>query len=48
MKGEHPGYGGRILRVNLSSGKTFTEPTMDYAEKFVGGRCINAWILFNE
>jgi len=48
MKGRHPGYGGRILRVDLSTGKTFTEPTMKYAEKYVGGRGVNAWILFNE
>ena len=48
MKEGHPGYGGEILRVNLSTGKTFTEPTVEYAERFVGGRGINAWVLFNE
>jgi aldehyde:ferredoxin oxidoreductase len=48
MKESHPGYGGEILWVNLSSGKIFTEPTVEYAERFLGGRGINAWILFNE
>jgi len=43
-----PGYAGEILRVNLTTGKTTTEPTKGYAERFIGGRGINAWILFNE
>lgn len=48
MRPRHPGYGGEILRVNLSTGKISTEPTARYAKRFVGGRGINAWILFNE
>lgn len=41
-------YGGKILRVNLSTGKIFTQPTEPYAKRFVGGRGINAWILLDE
>jgi aldehyde:ferredoxin oxidoreductase len=41
-------YGGRILRVNLSDGKITTEPTASYAERFIGGKGINAKILFDE
>jgi aldehyde:ferredoxin oxidoreductase len=42
------GYGGSILRVDLTSREITTEPTANYAERFVGGRGINAWILLNE
>ena len=48
MRGEHPGYAGRILRVNLTTGKTASEPTSKYSRGFVGGRGINARILFDE
>ncbi len=48
MTAEHHGYGGEILQVNLSTGKISTEPTLKYARRFVGGRGINAWIMFNE
>lgn len=41
-------YAGKILRVNLSNGKVTTEPTMKYAKRFLGGRGINQWILYNE
>ena len=42
------GYAGRILRVDLTRGDITTESTMKYAVRFVGGRGINAWIIFNE
>ncbi|RLI09441.1 hypothetical protein DRO42_04230 [Candidatus Bathyarchaeota archaeon] len=42
------GYGGKILRVNLSTGKISTQPTEKYARRFIGGRGINAWIMFDE
>ena len=42
------GYAGKILRVDLSSGSTSYTPTMDYAEKFVGGRGIAAKIYWDE
>ncbi len=41
------GYGGRILRVDLTTGKLHEEPTEKYLN-WVGGRGINEWILFNE
>lgn len=41
-------YAGRILRVNLSNKKFVTEETMRYAGKFLGGRGINQWLLYNE
>ena len=42
------GYGGSILRVDLTSEKIATEPVEKYAGRFVGGRGINAWILLDE
>ena len=46
MSGEH-GYTGRILRVDLSSGHTYTVPTANYVD-FVGGRGIAAKIHWDE
>jgi aldehyde:ferredoxin oxidoreductase len=34
------GYAGRILRVDLSSGRIDAIPTSDYADRFLGGRGI--------
>jgi len=48
MSSGHPGYAGKILRVNLSTGKITSEPTSKYAKDFVGGRGINTRILFDE
>lgn len=42
------GYAGKILRVDLSSGEITSHPTMDYAEKFLGGRGIAAKIYWDE
>ena len=42
------GYTGKILKIDLSTGKTSAIPTMDYAEKFIGGRGINAKLHFDE
>ncbi len=42
------GYGGSILRVDLTTTKFFTEPTEKYIPKFLGGRGTNQWILFRE
>lgn len=36
------GYAGKILTVNLSTGKTAALPTSDYAPKFIGGRGLGA------
>ena len=43
-----PPYAGRILRVDLDGGKTWSEPTSDYAERWLGGRAVNTRILLNE
>jgi aldehyde:ferredoxin oxidoreductase len=42
------GYAGRILRVNLSSGKIGETPTADYADRFLGGRGIAAKVYWDE
>jgi aldehyde:ferredoxin oxidoreductase len=42
------GLAGKILRVDLDSGKIWTEETAQYAERWLGGRTINSYILFNE
>ncbi|MDM7999511.1 MAG: aldehyde ferredoxin oxidoreductase N-terminal domain-containing protein [Dehalococcoidia bacterium] len=42
------GYAGRILRVDLSSGKIAVTPTSDYAERFLGGRGIAAKVYWDE
>lgn len=41
-------WAGRILRVDLSSGKITTQPTSDYLSLTLGGRGIGQWILFRE
>jgi len=41
-------FAGRILRVDLTSGKMWTECTDQYALSFLGGRGVNQWILFKE
>ena len=43
-----PGYAGKMLRIDLTRQRLSSEPTAKYADRFVGGRGINAWILFNE
>jgi len=42
------GYAGSILRVNLSSRRISSVPTVDYAERFLGGRGIAARIYWDE
>lgn len=42
------GLAGKILRIDLTTGKTTTENTIKYAERFIGGRAINSFILFSE
>lgn len=39
---------GKILRVDLSRKRIWTEDTYEYARRFLGGRAINSFILFNE
>ncbi len=38
------GWAGRILNVDLSSLKTWTEPSIEYGQKYIGGRGIAARI----
>ena len=39
---------GKILRINLSNKKIWSEPTAKYAEETLGGRGINSLIMINE
>jgi len=43
------GYGGSILRVNLSTGKITKEPTpLEMVRDFIGGRGFGAYLLYKE
>jgi len=42
------GYVGQILRVDLSSRSITSLPTMDYADRFLGGRGVAARIYWDE
>ena len=42
------GLAGKILRVDLGSGKISTEDTWKYARDYLGGRTINSYILLKE
>lgn len=42
------GWAGKILRVNLTSGRVLKEPTEKHARHYLGGRGINARILYEE
>ncbi len=48
MKRKSYGYAGNILRVDLTTARHWTEPTSNFAPRFLGGRGINQWILLNE
>lgn len=39
---------GKILRVDLSAGRVWTEPTAPYAQEVLGGRGINSLIMMRE
>ena len=41
-------YGGEILRVNLSNGRIWTEPTAKYAPEWIGASGIAIKILYDE
>jgi aldehyde:ferredoxin oxidoreductase len=43
-----PGYAGKIVRVNLSTGEIGSVPTLAYADRFIGGRGIAAKIHWDE
>jgi len=40
-------YAGAILWIDLTTGTTSIRSTLDYAEKFIGGRGINARIMYD-
>ncbi|MEE8470458.1 MAG: aldehyde ferredoxin oxidoreductase N-terminal domain-containing protein, partial [Dehalococcoidia bacterium] len=42
------GYAGKMLRVDLTSGNVTHIPTLDYADRFLGGRGIAAKIYWDE
>ncbi|MFC2059193.1 aldehyde ferredoxin oxidoreductase N-terminal domain-containing protein [Chloroflexota bacterium] len=42
------GYMGKILKVDLSSGRITHMPTMDYSDNFLGGRGLAAKIYWDE
>jgi aldehyde:ferredoxin oxidoreductase len=42
------GYAGKILRVDLSSGNLRNVPTLNYSDRFVGGRGVAAKIYWDE
>lgn len=42
------GHAGKILRVNLCNGEITTEPTLAYAEGWLGGPGIAVKILYDE
>lgn len=42
------GLAGKILRVDLTREKTWTEDTEEYARDWIGGRAINSWLLLQE
>jgi aldehyde:ferredoxin oxidoreductase len=45
---EQFGYTGKILRVDLSSSRVTSMPTIDYADRFIGGMGIAAKIYWDE
>jgi len=47
-KEKNYGWAGKILRVNLSNNQLSIDHTIKYASRFVGGRGVGQWILFNE
>jgi aldehyde:ferredoxin oxidoreductase len=42
------GLTGRILRIDLSTGKVWTEETKAYAGRFLGGRTLASYLLLKE
>ncbi|MEM3018955.1 MAG: aldehyde ferredoxin oxidoreductase N-terminal domain-containing protein, partial [Candidatus Bathyarchaeia archaeon] len=47
-KGSSYGWVGHILRVDLSSGRIWSQDTMRYAPAYLGGRGIAARIAWEE
>ncbi|MBF8288095.1 MAG: Aldehyde ferredoxin oxidoreductase [Candidatus Rokubacteria bacterium] len=43
-----PGYAGKLLRVNLSTGKIWTQPWAGDMREYLGGVGLGAKILYEE
>jgi aldehyde:ferredoxin oxidoreductase len=41
-------YAGKVLWVDLTSGRFWTTPTISYAERFLGGRGIGVRIIWEK
>ena len=39
---------GKLLRIDLSTGRISMEPAIDYNKRFLGGRGVNHWLLLRE
>ena len=49
IKDEYAGFGGTVLRVDLTTGKITMEPTTNYEiEKYIGARGLNVKTLYDE
>ena len=42
------GWAGKVLRVNLTEGEIWTEPSVEYGRKYIGGRGIAARLAWEE
>lgn len=42
------GWAGNMLRVDLSKSKASVESSKEYVKRFIGGRAVAQWVLFNE
>jgi len=42
------GYAGEILKVDLSQGHIVKMPTVDYSDRFLGGRGVAAKLYWDE
>ena len=38
---------GKILHVDLTTGEIRTQPTRDYCDRYLGGRAINAALMYD-
>ena len=48
MPNKSGGWAGKLLRVDLSTRKIWTEPSVEYGRKYIGGRGIAARIAWDE
>ena len=47
MKLRHYGWVGKFLKIDLTKGKITIDSSNNILEKFIGGRGVGQWILFN-